>query len=233
MTRPHDIIGRHGQADVAALAAAYPHIQPPSSATLDLRWASASDRWRNRTGNGSYVDCQPCADHSGSGAVAGVTIRIYLPRTLGCDPNVEPGGVLGYLPAAGGVYVAVTGHEDAMIGTVRMWAISAGDPPLGWTECKNYGTSGRPNPIVNMTGTFPVGQDANDSDFDTVAVRNGQGVKEHCHAISIDAENPPCGSTNIDTGTWETREMSSQKANHLPPWTVVRFIERYDNSANE
>jgi hypothetical protein len=232
MTSADHVLRRWAQAQVAAGAASHEGIQPPTWPAGALRWAKATDNWTNVAGHGSYVDCRPCADAAGTGADSDILLRIYLPRAPGTDPNVETDQVIGYVAATDGVHVAMTAYLDDVIGTIKMWAFDTADPPIGWTECISGGTPGRSAPTVGgLEGTFPVAKKAGDADFDTVGDTGNLGTKTHCHSILRDATTPPCGETTIDEGTWQTVDLSIQPTDHLPPWCVVRFIERYDNSA--
>jgi len=185
-----------------------------------ISWAKATTNWHNVTGNGSYVDCHPCEDAAGTNPDTGTTLRIYLPRSNGSDPNVVADQVIGYTSAAGESLVAATGHLDAAIGTIRMWTVNTGDPPPGWQDCDTWLGS------VDMRGRFPVGK----GDGDTVGDHGG--TTEHCHALERDAyPPPPCGYVQIDEGTWQSMYLSTSVVDHQPPYCVLRFIERYDNSA--
>jgi len=203
----------------------YAYIQPPIVGG-ELLWAKAKYNWSNQSGNGSYVECNPCADHEGANADTGVAIRIYLPRATDTDPNVVAGQVIGYSKAANGISVAATGYLDDAIGTIKMWSKNTGDPPDGWSECDGNGTG----TILGLEGTFPVAKKSGDTDFGTVGDTGNLGVKTHCHAIVRDDPYPPCANTWIDEGQYESTSLSINTANHLPPWCVVRFIERIDNS---
>jgi len=227
MTSTDPILRRFTQASLVAAAASHTDIQPPLWPTGSLGWAKAAGSWHNVAGHGSYVDCRPCADAAGGDPQTDILLRIYLPRAPGTDPNVEADQVIGYVAASDGVHVAVTGYLDAAIGTIRMWSIDTGDPPAGWTECDSSGDGN----VTGLEGTFPVAKKAADSDFDTVGETGNLGGKTHCHALARDASSPPCGSVHVDEGAWQTTYLSVSTADHLPPWCVVRFIERYDNSA--
>ena len=228
MSSTETILRRFAQAQVVAAVASHSEIQPPVAPCGALGWARATDSWHAAAGHGSYVDCQPCADAAGTDLDTDILLRIYLPRAPATDPNVEVDQVIGYVAAADGVHVAVTGYLDDAIGTIRMWSIDTGDPPAGWTECDSTGDGN----VTGLAGTFPVAKKADDEDFDTVGNTGNTGQKSHCHALAKDASSPPCGKIDIEEGTWQTVELSIQPTDHLPPWCVVRFIERYDNSAS-
>jgi len=184
-----------------------------------VAWAKAHGNWHNHSGNGSFVNCYRCADAEGANPQTGSSICVYLPRVGGSDPNVEHDQVIGYTTAADGTYVAVTGYLDAVIGTVRMWTVNSADPPPGWRDCDTWLGS------IDMRGRFPVGK----GDGDTVGDHGGS--TEHCHVLQRNAyPTPPCGYTQIDEGTWQSIYLSTNVADHRPPYCVLRFIERYDNS---
>jgi hypothetical protein len=203
--------------------AAYSHIQPPAEGG-ELLWAKALENWHNHPGNGSFVRCRPCADHEGAGADGDAAVTVYLPRATNTDPNVVADQVIGYRRAANGINVAATGHLDDAIGTVKMWSIDTGDPPPGWSEC---GSGGAGN-ITKLEGRFPLAKVPGDPNFG--AVGRWGGYTQHCHQLELDAESPPCDDIWITEGTYQTRSISTKTADHMPPWCVVRFIERIDNS---
>lgn len=220
--RRHELADLRRQLDIADrlsanASAVYDSIQPAvsSPATTLVAWAKASSSWHNETGNGSYVDCYPCADPTGAEADTSRTVRVILPRGPGRDPNVTADQMIGYLAGAGGVNTAVTGHLDDAIGTVKLWRLS-GDPPAGWQD------------YAALRGRFPAGHLAGDADFGTLEGEGGAAL--HCHAIQRDPASTPCGTTFVDEGTWDTTVLGIAENKALPPYRVVRFIERIDNS---
>ena len=106
-----------------------------------------------------------------------------------------------------------------------MWSVNTGDPPAGWSEC-NAGGSGN---VTNLEGRFPVGKYASYSDWDTVNKSGGTRARDHCHAMQKDASSPPCTAITILEGSGISRGISMAKT-ISPPYCVVRFIERIDNS---
>jgi len=228
MTSTETTLRLFAQAQVAAGSASYSEIQPPAWSAGALRWARATDNWHNASGHGSYVDCRPCADAAGTDPDADILLRIYLPHAAGTDPNVETGQVVGYIAASDGVHVAVTGYLDAAIGTIRMWSIDTGDPPAGWTECDATGDGN----VTGLAGTFPVARKTDDDDFDTVGATGNIGQKSHYHGLNKDATPPAVAYVDIEEGSYDTVYLSTSTVEHLPPWCVVRFIERYDNSTS-
>ena len=190
-------------------------------------WAKAKYNWTNAAGNGSYALCNPCSDHEGSDLDTETEFKVYLPRATNTDPNVVANQVIGYTTAANGIYVATTGYLDDAIGTIKMWSINTGNPPAGWSECDTNGSGN----VRGLEGTFPVAKKSGDADFGTVGGTGNLNKKVHCHTISRDDPYPPCANTWIDEGQYESTSLSINTANHLPPWCVVRFIERIDNSS--
>lgn len=186
-----------------------------------IYWAKATANWHNAAGNGCYVDCNPCADAAGTSPDTGTTLRVYLPRCGASDPNVEADQVIGYTSGADGSYVAATGYLDAAIGTIRMWSLNTGDPPAGWSECDSGGAGN----VTGLAGRFPRGKDSG------LAVGDTGGTTQHCHAMYREVASPPCPDVQIDEAPYNTIHLSAGQTSHLPPWCVVRFIERYDNSA--
>ena len=64
-----------------------------------------------------------------------------------------------------------------------------------------------------LEGRFPVGLASGDPDFGTLGTTGGS--KTHTH-----------GSTSGTTGTVQGTVLAAA-ANHLPPYRVVKFTERY------
>ena len=58
----------------------------------------------------------------------------------------------------------------------------------------------------------------------------GTRAKDHCHAMQLDNGSPPCTARSIQEGTSTWRAISMAKTTS-PPYCVVRFIERIDNSS--
>jgi hypothetical protein len=215
----------------AALRSLQPAEAPPAAAPGGtLSWAKAAAGWRNAAGNDSYVDAYPCDDRSGANArSSGNTIRIYLPRPPGQDPNVLLNQVVGYIADAAGANIAAVGYLDDAIGTVKLWS-KTGTLPAGWVDCApNTGAS---PPVQALAGSFPVGLKSGDSDFGTLGNSGNQDRKTHAHNLERDVYTPPppANSVYVTEGQYETARLNMELCNHLPPWCVVRFIERIDNS---
>lgn len=87
---------------------------------------------------------------------------------------------------------------DDPIGTVKLWIGEAGRIPGGWRE------------YDGLQGRFPVGYLSGDADFGIAG--GAGGTRSHAHGAAGNAE------VGIAVGATET---------HLPPYRVVRFIERY------
>jgi hypothetical protein len=215
-----------------ARSAALSHLQPPEApppagAGATLCWAKAVNVWKNKTGNGSYVESYACADRTGANPVETV-IRIYLPRSPGRDPNIVNDQVFAYIVDAAEDNVAVAGYLDDAIGTVKLWS-KTGTLPAGWVDCApGNGASGT---VEALAGSSPVGLKSGDSDFGTLGNYGNQGRKTHAHALQKNQPDPPATPVWFENGTYPTIAVNSALTNHLPPWCVVRFIERIDNSA--
>ena len=225
MSQSGDILSRLAQAAESAAQSVLAHIQPALSDDV-LLWAKAQSDWCNGVGNGSYVECHPCADHTGSDADTAVTLRVYLPRATNTDPNVVTDQVIGYRRATGGIYVAATGYLDDAIGTIKMWSVKTGDPPAGWGECISTGSA----TVTGLEGRFPVGKCSSHSDLDEVGKYAGDPSKGHCHAMQLEQSSPPCTFVTILQGSGSSKKISMAKTTS-PPYCVVRFIERIDNSS--
>ncbi|MFW6145745.1 MAG: hypothetical protein ACOC7R_00260 [Planctomycetota bacterium] len=226
MTTADDLIRRAHWARAAAGPGGT--LQPAPPPAPPLRWMKAAAHWINAPANGSYVRAHPCADATGTDADTEVMLKVALPRTPGTDPNVVADQVIGCLAAADGALVAVTGYLDDAIGTIRLWALDA-DPPEGWSECIPGGTPGHGAPRVeHLKGAFPVGRDVDHGEMNTVD--EAGGTTSHCHTLRRDNEPECCSVIQIDEGTWNSVTLGLSGSAHLPPYCVVRFIERVDNS---
>lgn len=232
MSHATDILLWQRQAERnAARRAGLFHLQPPEAPAAGgeaatLLWAQAAYPWHNAAGNGSYVDAFRCDDRTGANPQIGSTIRIYLPRTPGRDPNIVVDQVLGYIVDAAGANIAVVGYLDDAIGTVKLWS-KTGTLPAGWVDCFSMQAS---STVQSLSGSFPVGLKTGDSDFGTLGAFGNQNRKSHAHNMERDIPNPPNLPVWLDEGTWQTTHLSTALENHLPPWCVVRFIERINNA---
>jgi hypothetical protein len=232
MSLANDILLAQRQSDLNAARAVVASLQPPEAAAAgnaaSIAWGKAWGYWKNNAGNNSYVECCPCDDRAGANPQTGTSIRLYLPRNPGCDPNVVPDQVVGYVADVTGTKIAVAGYLDAAIGTVRMWSKTGALPP-GWVDCG----PGLASPSVQyLAGSFPVCLKAGDSDFGTLGNHGNQGRKTHAHNMEQENTEPPADVVYLFEGTMDTTFIGTGLANHLPPWCVVRFIERINNSVN-
>ena len=215
---------REGTDDGGAVR--YWFAAPPAAG--GVAWAVAASNWVNPTDATPYVTANPCDNAAGANPDTQTNLTIYLPRAPGTDPNVIADQVIAYT-SAGGERVAVSGYLDDAIGTIRLWAMNTGDPPDGWTECIPGGTYGHGSPRVeHLKGRFPVGRDTADEDLD--AVDKTGGAAEHCHTLLKDNETDTCSIIQINEGQWESHIIGIVAADGRPPFCVVRFIERVDNS---
>ena len=226
----HDILLAQARAEANAASALVSHLQPAEAGSVaeagTLLWAKAWGTWRNVAGNASYVDAWPCADKAGASPVT-PTIRIYLPRTPGTDPNVVMNQVLAYIVDGAGENIAVAGYLDEGIGSVKIWSKTTA-LPAGWVECAPY--TGASTMMWPLAGSFPVGKKAGDADFATQGNSGNAGRKTHSHDLVRDPADPPALPVSLVEGQWSSLSIGAELANHLPPWCVVRFIERIDNS---
>ena len=101
-----------------------------TSATAEVLWAVATANWTNNAGNASYVDCDKASDRDGT--LTSGTVRVYLPRSSGSDPNVRTGDVIGYLADAAGDAIVATDVNDDPIGTIKWWSGLPENVPGGW-----------------------------------------------------------------------------------------------------
>lgn len=115
---------------------------------IGVSWAKATANWTNASGNNSYVDCNKATDRAGTLGTG--TVRVYLPRAGGKDPNVRSGETIAYFLDPNGVAVAAGSYLDDKIGSVRMWAGASGSVPGGWAIMNgSQGGSG-----LNANGRF-------------------------------------------------------------------------------
>lgn len=195
-------------------------LGPPPAGSL--AWGQAVMNWARNAGD-PYALCNPCDDRLGANPDTAATVRVYLPASPGRDPNVVAGQVIGYVPGPTVLIgatptptaTAVAGYLDDAIGTVKMWTSTLA-VPAGWEE------------YAGMQGRFPVGYKSGDASFGTLESTGGSA--EHCHAIQRNPASTPCGSTFIDEGTWNTMMIGIANRTAYPPFRVVKFIRRMDNS---
>ncbi len=210
--------------ETAGLASIQP-MEAPLAAAAGLKWAKTTRNWHYATGNDSWVDANPCADRDGNTVQTTTTIRIYLPRAPGTDPNVVSAQIIGYIVDSAGANIAAASFLDVAIGTVRMWS-KTGALPAGWADCVSGGYS-----TLNaqgLCGRFPVGQKTGDADFGTYFAIGGQ--KSHAHNLHRDHATEDATPVWFDEGTANSTHIGDELTSHLPPFYVARFIERIDNS---
>lgn len=149
-----------------------------TSATAEVLWAVATANWTNNAGNASYVDCDKASDRDGT--LTSGTVRVYLPRSSGSDPNVRTGDVIGYLADAAGDAIVATDVNDDPIGTIKLWNYAPTDMahpiPGGWVEATELG------------GRVAVGFSAGDARFDPINTTGGSDTE------------PPHGQFETDLG---------------------------------
>ncbi len=197
MNASHEILRQSAAARAAAGndAASYRAIQPPIShpSGAPVRWGKAAADWTDATGTTCpYVNVNPCEDRDGTNTDTSTTHKVWLPRPHdaagdnAADPNVREDQVIAYVRAIDREYVAASGYLDAPIGTIRLWTDATNIPP-GWYLCD--GTNG----TEDLRGTFVVGYDSDDADYDAIGEAGGytwHGLTEnnhpdhqdHCHS---------------------------------------------------
>lgn len=110
---------------------------PIHSATAITDWVAAS-------GNSSYVD----------GVGDEGSVRVYLPRSSGSDPNVRQGDTIFYLRDSDGDAICISDVNDDPIGFIKAWYWAADDEehpiPPGWEEL----TAARGRLIVGTGGGY-------------------------------------------------------------------------------
>ena len=103
------------------------------------RWAVAQHNWDynplssaapSKGGKMAVVICREAADWQGNGTTGKSDITVYLPVTLGDDPNVVSGDVISFYEAKDGILVS-PGNGDSRIGTIRQ-DINGDKGPKGW-----------------------------------------------------------------------------------------------------
>lgn len=102
-----------------------------SSGGNDVRWGEAKALWVTASGNGSYVDVNPCDDLDGTNVDTGTTVRVYLPRSgQNGDPNVREDDVIAYVVTDSDEAVCVSAYMDEPIGAIA-WSRLVADPRIG------------------------------------------------------------------------------------------------------
>jgi len=200
-------------------------IGSPTSATL---WGKATSNWVNQSGNGSYVDCNPCKDRDGTDPDTSTTVRVYLPRNgRDEDPNVRADAVIPYEFDGEGDAVCVGDVLDGKIDkSVKIW-LDAGTIPAGWS--------------IFGKGKFLVGYDDGDTDYDAVGKTGGfkkhgdtendhPGHENHTHPLPT-CQTGDTGSAGnllngLDSGVQNEVFQHTGDADNRPPFTTVVWIKR-------
>ncbi len=117
--------------------------------------AKAVSNWQKGGGN-PFVMCRRLINHLGA-VQPGNAFAVQLPRTTPGDPNVNTDAILTYGFSPDNLYsMATSPYMDDKIGTVKLWALAAGDVPAGWAVM-----DGSSNTTVgsgyDMTGKFAKG----------------------------------------------------------------------------
>ena len=151
-------------------------------ATSTLRWAKATAKWTNNSGNGSTVTCNECTDRDGTLRLDDddnpIPITIYLPRPDGgpkkaTDPNVQTGDVIGYIFDEEGDPICVTDVNDDAIGSVKFWNDVLGNIPRGWRR------------MTGAEGRFLVATGAGEPpEFDPSVLGSSGGNTKHKHTYT-------------------------------------------------
>lgn len=146
-------------------------------------WFVATGDWVNASGNGSYVDTNPCPDSTGAIPDASATVRVYLPRySAGEDPNVRSGQVIPGTYMADGKVICPANTCGGIIGkTIRMH-FDYGAIPGGWAYCTGRTFDAIPARgiysfwIPDMRGRFPAGVDPGMSRMFEIGVDDPQTI---------------------------------------------------------
>jgi len=206
-------------------------------------YGKVTANWTNVAGNGSYVDCNPCKDKSGTDPDTGVTVRVYLFRCgQNGDPNVREGDVIAYRLGIDGEAICTSGHMDAPIGAVATTRIVT-DPRIGrgWQI------------YAGMGGRVPAGYvSGGDGDSEYGTALGTYGAKTHDHDDHPDHKHlvdsftpkisaptdgdltlpyPWTGGSVKDDGsppTGDASDWSHSAEDHRDPQRVLVFIERVD-----
>jgi len=160
------------------------------------RWGKASAKWVDDgtdTGNGCYVDVNPCADEDGTDTDTSVTVRVKLPRNgILEDPNVQTNTVIPFIalpPDHGGGSGAVAQY-GVCVGTyldgkidVTHRLIDVSTPiPTGWTKVTDADKK-----------TIAFNEDPPVNGFDS----HGDGTNDHeDHPLPVVEVDP----TNVNEG---------------------------------
>ncbi len=195
-------------------------IEPPAGL-----WGKAAAIWQNdatATGNGCYVNVNPCK-RDGTSVDSGVTHKVWLPRNgRREDPNVQSGDVVSYQREPGGDFVNPSGLLDGKVNETVRIHLDAGNIPPGWS--------------ISHKGRVLVGYHDADPDGDYAVVGGTYGFKwhgdnakgnnheDHDPRIVAGAGDYGWSETGIKgfvDGSWEHSQTDNR-----PPETVVVWIKR-------
>jgi hypothetical protein len=172
--------------------------------SLHAMWAKADAAMASGTASAHVCDSTGAYVFDGSTVYDSVTLpevasTITWRSANGRQPNVQTDGVFA-VTVNGGQLLGDPSHLDDKIGTVKL--LISGAIPAGWRE------------YTGLQGNFPVGYKSGDADFGGSVGSTG-GAKTHTHA--------PGAGTPLAAGT----DYALPAASHLPPFCLVKFIERY------
>ena len=126
------------------------------------------------TGSGSwvsYVDCNIVTDQTGATVATNAigttqTVRVYLPRTSGQDPNVRADDIIAFSWDVNGRAVCVSDVLDGMVGELRqLLSATPGDYASGlrgWFICDGS------NSTQDMRGRVTYGYNSANTAFDVI-----------------------------------------------------------------
>jgi len=192
----------------------------PGADTANAAWVNDA----TPTGNGCYVNVNPC-NRTGGGVIAAVTHKVWLPRNgRREDPNVRETDVISYAREAGGDFVAPSGLLDGKVDeSIRIWCGTVANIPAGWTlvdQGKFYvgldDGSGSDYPNVGDTGGFKLHGGDDDG---------GNNHDDHTPTTTGSGSEPGYGGTSkgfVD-GSFEHTETDNR-----PPYIVRAWIKRTD-----
>ncbi len=200
-------------------------IEPPAGL-----WGKAAAIWQNdatATGNGCYVNVNPCK-RDGTSVDSGVTHKVWLPRNgRREDPNVQSGNVISYQREPGGDHMNPSGCLDGKVNETVRIHLDKDNIPAGWS--------------VFGAGKFLVGYDAGDGDYDAVGKTGGfkkhgdtendhPGHEDHTHPLPT-CQPAVAGSAGnllngVDTGAQNEVFAHTGDADNRPPFTTVVWIRR-------
>ena len=110
-------------------------VRAGSTNPSEVKWGIATTNWVDNGSSCDHVVINPVDDCEGSNPDTGTNVTVLLPKNAsndGMDPNVIANAVIAYAEAADGSNVCTSDYLDDKIGTVKMWARSAGTIPPGW-----------------------------------------------------------------------------------------------------